>query len=702
MARNPDYQLMYDTYQKFAQLCLIEDRSLLWPDRNLWTPSNVSELKTILIDSPELGNESFEEKLVKQMSGKPKELWGLLADTYFLYCIVPVTRSFKAATKQSGVENMAMQAQLPILDRNDPVWKALDIGFCASGMRYLQKYREFWLILLFAEQVKQAADREKLLKDRQAMQKTLDDCLESILTKADRGSDMRHAVLYLAFPDYYMRSISTTDKQKVIEVFGDRLPGLIPKDIDEAIFQIRQELEKDETMPVPLDFYNVRVKPLWKNKPRPISTPSVIKPEVQVLEPVGQALEMLSLFNFTRNVILYGPPGTGKTYIANLAAQKLVEKQLQAPVPEIVRLQNIAENTTFYDLLALGMYLTGKDVQLTVKEILELPLVQARFVVRPVKNEKESIWGYLQSHTVPESATVKVSYKAAPYLFDKSENSRWFLTPMGWEYVEQTLGDSLEELRLPVKEVGRAEDYIVRVAFHQSYAYEDFVEGFRPTGANEIEIVPGMFRQICAQAAGNPDASYVLIIDEINRGNISKIFGELISLLEDDKRDGQPAAFPIELAYSHLKFKVPGNLYVIGTMNTADRSIALLDIALRRRFAFYELLPDPSLLHGRVIQSDEGDAVDLERLLVSLNQRIYKELGSDYQIGHSYFLRVNTVEVLEFVWNNQVLPLLREYFYSQPERLTDVLELYLKEQEDEGDLRREGSDLIVALSELAK
>lgn len=228
------------------------------------------------------------------------------------------------------------------------------------------------------------------------------------------------------------------------------------------------------------------------------------------------------------------------------------------------------------------------------------------------------------------------------------------------------------------------------------------MEGFRPIGANEIEIVPGKFREVCAQAAGNRKAKFVLIIDEINRGNISKIFGELITLLEDDKREGKPASFAIELAYSHLKFTVPDNLYIIGTMNTADRSIALLDVALRRRFAFYELLPDPALIQGKVIESEDGDLVNLEELLDKLNERIRKELGPDHQIGHSYLMKVKTLYELEFAWNNQILPLLREYFYSQPDRLNDILEPYLKDQEIGDDLSMEGSDLVVALNQLAK
>jgi len=702
MARNPENEPLYKAYQDFAQLCLVEDRSLLWPDKNLWTPANVSAIKHALVDAPEWGDNSFEEKLVKQMAGLSPDAWCLLADAFYLYCLVPKANFMKADTKHAVIARLAQHGNLPIPESQDLVWKVLDLGFCNPGQRYWQKYRELWLIFIFTEQIKKLTDRQGVLKDRRALQNLLDASLELIPTPIERSAAMRHAMLYLAYPDYYERIISSGYKTKIAASLEDRLPGIAPLDIDDKIYQIRQILEKDETLPKPMDFYQPQIKSLWEGGLPTIPALPKVKENGPVYTTSGSALDILSLFKFTKNVIIYGPPGTGKTYIANQAAKELVKKQLRAPVPELVQLQSIAETNTFYDLLALDMYIAGKDKHYLVQEILGFPLIQARFTIRPVAHQKETIWGYLQSHTDLESKTVNVVNKAEPYLFDKGTDSRWFLSKVGQEYVKQTLGETLTLLKQPTKESSKAEDFITRVAFHQSYAYEDFVEGFRPVDADQIEVVPGKFREVCTLAASNPEANYVLIIDEINRGNISKIFGELITLLEDDKRAGQPASFPVELAYSHLKFIVPGNLYIIGTMNTADRSIALLDVALRRRFAFYELLPNPDLLLGKIIESMDGDQVDLGEMLRGLNERICKELSADYQIGHSYLMKVDSLPALEFTWNNQILPLLREYFYSQPERLTDILESYLGGSENGSDLHREGSDLVLALSELAK
>ncbi len=214
-------------------------------------------------------------------------------------------------------------------------------------------------------------------------------------------------------------------------------------------------------------------------------------------------------------------------------------------------------------------------------------------------------------------------------------------------------------------------DKVRMVTFHQSFAYEEFVEGIKPVNDEKGQVLyrieSGVFKNICQRAQEDPDGQYLLIIDEINRANIAKVLGELITLIEDDKRLGEENQAQVTLPYSREPFGVPPNLTILGTMNTADRSIALLDLALRRRFTFVEMPPDPSLLREDVA------GVNLRNLLIRLNKRVGALLDPDHRIGHSYLMGVKTADDLHFAWYRRIVPLLQEYFYHDGERLQAVL-----------------------------
>ena len=254
-----------------------------------------------------------------------------------------------------------------------------------------------------------------------------------------------------------------------------------------------------------------------------------------------------------------------------------------------------------------------------------------------------------------------------------------------WNTVNYALavieGKTLEEIeregRKEVKEQFdelKEQGQIEMVTFHQNFAYEDFIEGIRPvlSGASknvEYELSPGVFKQIADRAAENADQNYVLIIDEINRGNIAKIFGELITLIEPSKRIGGDDRATVTLSYSKEPFGVPDNLYLIGTMNTADRSIALLDTALRRRFEFVEMMPNPN--HDGIREDVEG--VNCRQLLATMNGLIRRLFDREHQIGHTYLIGVENLDDLEKAFKTKIIPLLQEYFYDNYEKIDLVL-----------------------------
>ena len=227
--------------------------------------------------------------------------------------------------------------------------------------------------------------------------------------------------------------------------------------------------------------------------------------------------------------------------------------------------------------------------------------------------------------------------------------------------------------------IGRKDNVpIEMVQFHQSYAYEDFVQGYRPTDAGGFELKDGIFHRFCERARANSDTPHVFIIDEINRGNLSRIFGELLMLIEADKRSED---YAVALIYSDEQFHVPENVFILGMMNTADRSLALVDYALRRRFAFETLEPAYGTNYGRAAFEkylmDKGTNQDLARRIShrmdKLNETISndKELGRGFQIGHSYFVPGDgdtpSEDWYKHIVDTQIAPLLREYWFDSPE-----------------------------------
>ena len=363
------------------------------------------------------------------------------------------------------------------------------------------------------------------------------------------------------------------------------------------------------------------------------------------------------------NIIYYGPPGTGKTFLL----QQLKSHYLgfNISIEEI----NKAYVNTSKDWVLVALVLlqgdnlmTSDKIQEKVEEILNKPFETG---VSTVLNNHSTFLSQMFTHVEPQ-------------IFMQQEEKWYVKLDKLRTYDNNFLSEHLTENSI--------EERFKFVTFHQSFVYEDFVEGIRPlitentedltSGDIRYSIEPGVFKIICEEAKNNPHKNYAIFIDEINRGNISEIFGELITLIEVDKRIGEANQLEVNLPYSKKKFGVPNNLDIIGTMNSADRSIALIDIALRRRFQFIERNPDLSLLTDILkkanVDSRDIEGVDLIMFLENINKRIEVLLDSTFAIGHAYFTHVKSFSDLKNVLVNQLIPLLEEYFFDDYKKIQIV------------------------------
>lgn len=413
--------------------------------------------------------------------------------------------------------------------------------------------------------------------------------------------------------------------------------------------------------------------------------------------------------NIPLNQILYGPPGTGKTFSVRKYIDEILGKNPGLNIEnEDQRINNVVKDSNWYSAIALSMYQNGKNNKYKVAELLEQKIIKAFSLTRENKNVRAALWAQMQIHTHENCPNVNYSNRLAPFIFEKNENSEWYLTEDGIKFVEENLSEQLEQLSTK-NNTRKLEDFYKFLTFHQSYSYEEFVEGIKPQirtdeecSSISYEYNKGVFKEICQQANSDPDNNYLLIIDEINRGNISKIFGELITLIEINKRvmpNGErifentvtkDEQLLVTLPYTKSKFGVPNNLYILGTMNTSDRSIASIDIALRRRFKFVEMMPNSDLV--------ADFECNFKEIFEKLNTKIKILLDRDHQIGHSYFIETKyadaDINILKEIWFSEILPLLNEYFYCDWEKLKLIIPGFIKKLDVPEMLKNECDDSI--------
>ena len=463
---------------------------------------------------------------------------------------------------------------------------------------------------------------------------------------------------------------------------------------------------------IPVDWYDTVSREISKQEIRRTIKKLNIKDYVDIMS--SQTIiqkskydKFFNILNKKKQFFFYGPPGTGKTFMAKEIAYEFVKESKTKSLTD--------EQFNEYVLSVISK--VSRENGFEFKNQSDNSLI--------LKNSKKEIRIYINysksGKNTPHDCYVGVSQSAIDFLNQTNAENRFILIinndvknfvsiphsfiiknvklsgGENWDssgqgdhsfhihvyddkaqfranedYAENYIdcSDFLSNLEILFNKDGKSCNKIEKVTFHQSFSYEEFIEGIRPQ-TNELNqviypIEDGIFKRLCKCAYIHDKEDFVLIIDEINRGNISKIFGELITLLENDKRGDN-----VTLPYSKKLFSVPQNLYVIGTMNTADRSLVHIDAALKRRFGQYELMPDYTKIDSKI------DRVHLGKLLEYINQKIIDANFRDNQIGHSYFMKekdpIMTVGELQFAFAYDIIPLLKDYFYDDDKILHKIL-----------------------------
>ncbi|PQM75175.1 restriction endonuclease [Corynebacterium sp. J010B-136] len=715
-----------------------DGKSIINPEITIWTASAAEEIRKRVEDDPMEGTgQSQWEKLDHQLSGAPDDVVLLTAELVFLR-EHPLKNSLPE-TRRSHVESVLAHLSEPVtLPPQMETWLSRPLG--TAGFRSGQAYNgQLWKHLIWAAnfikhvQTLSGTDREALKIDAWAYQKAMLDSGQDI-------PDIRNALQFLAHPRTFEAISSPGKKEKIRAGFTDLIEKATsnsPVQIDLDLLKIRAKLAPE--FPEPFHFWSPGVHERWESfaveedssptpAPNPVSTQEGTEPRKRHYWLYSPGEQASRWEEFTEAGIM----GIGWDELGEHSEYETQEDIRQKLVENNPASKNTNGAKAVWDFqheIAVGDIVYAKK---GMHKIIGRGKVTSATSYDPARDSYRNVrsvdWDYIGTWEHPGQASIKTltdissnigyveqleaivtgepdidetdalaalpKYGQADFLDDV------FITETRYARLRALLkrkknvilagppgvGKTFAAKRLAYSIMGEMDQSRVRmVQFHQSYSYEDFLMGFRPNASGGFELHEGPFYRFCKEALNDDqDRPYFFIIDEINRGNISKIFGELLMLIEADKR-GQE----LRLLYKNETFTVPPNLHIIGMMNTADRSLAVLDYALRRRFGFFEMTPGFESSGFQYVQTQlrnpRFDA--LVSILTYLNAAITEDpgLGAGFAVGHSYlsppsnFLKDQTApeEVdgwLHSVVEDELVPLLEGYWFDEPSNAADWAE----------------------------